>query len=261
MSFYEQRENQWRGGDRENQARHGNDGNGNGHNSDAPRNKGNDRRRDDRDDRRGFDNGRDDRRGFDNGRDDRRGDDRRGFDDRGRRGPQGGFDDRHGPPPGYDRGPGGPGGYGGPPNGNYGPGPNGPGPNGPGWNGPAHQRKMKEYKIAEQPLDEKVGEVCTKKDPRGEGQRLTKKAASRGSGRNTESFDPATTLVRPDFRVLFGSNRTEQYQRPMKHDDGEGERASEGERSLLAARPHAYKLERRERKDVRPPPPPLRLQT
>ena len=40
----------------------------------------------------------------------------------------------------------------------------------------------------------------------------------RGGGRNTESFDPASTLVRPDMRIVIGPNR-EVLNKPLKHDD------------------------------------------
>jgi len=71
----------------------------------------------------------------------------------------------------------------------------------------------------EAPKDEKLGEL--QDDPRGEDptKRITKKASSRGNGRNTESFDPASTLVRPDLRVQVGSNRTAVFNKPLKHDD------------------------------------------
>jgi len=57
------------------------------------------------------------------------------------------------------------------------------------------------------------------KDPRGEGNRITKKARKMGTARNTESFDPQSTLVRPDFRVQFGSNKKEVFDKKLKHDD------------------------------------------
>lgn len=47
------------------------------------------------------------------------------------------------------------------------------------------------------------------------GNKVQKKG---GGGRNTESFDPASTLVRPDMRVLVGPNR-EVLGKPLKHDD------------------------------------------
>jgi hypothetical protein len=37
-------------------------------------------------------------------------------------------------------------------------------------------------------------------------------------GRNTESFDPASTFVRPAMRVIFGPNQ-KHYGKPLKHDD------------------------------------------
>jgi hypothetical protein len=50
-------------------------------------------------------------------------------------------------------------------------------------------------------------------DPR-DGKRIKKK----GKGRNTESFDPSTTLVRPDMRILVGPN-ADVYGSVLKHDD------------------------------------------
>jgi hypothetical protein len=75
------------------------------------------------------------------------------------------------------------------------------------------------YEVVKAPSDERLGVV--QNDPRGcdPTQRLTKKASTRGNGRNTESFDPATTLVRPDVRVWVGSNTIDQYNRVLKHDD------------------------------------------
>ncbi|CAJ1948477.1 unnamed protein product [Cylindrotheca closterium] len=75
------------------------------------------------------------------------------------------------------------------------------------------------YKVVKTPADEKLGGMND--DPRGEDptKRITKKASSRGAGRNTESFDPASTLVRPDLRVQIGSSRIETYNKPLKHDD------------------------------------------
>ena len=55
-------------------------------------------------------------------------------------------------------------------------------------------------------------------DPRGEDpqRRMTKKSA----GRNTTSFDPESTLVRPALRVQIGSPSAKTYNRfPLKHDD------------------------------------------
>lgn len=48
---------------------------------------------------------------------------------------------------------------------------------------------------------------------------LTILCVSRTHRRNTESFDPASTLVRPDVRVQIGSPRIETYNKPLKHDD------------------------------------------
>ena len=75
------------------------------------------------------------------------------------------------------------------------------------------------YKVVKTPADEKLGGI--RDDPRGEDptKRITKKASSRGAGRNTESFDPASTLVRPDLRVQIGSPEISQYNKPLKHDD------------------------------------------
>ena len=77
--------------------------------------------------------------------------------------------------------------------------------------------------MKEQPADENLPNqvLSSSADPRGNDptQRITKKATSRGAGRNTESFDPASTLVRPDVRVQIGSARTERYNKVLKHDD------------------------------------------
>ena len=58
-----------------------------------------------------------------------------------------------------------------------------------------------------------------KDDPRNPNQRITKKANNRGKGRNTESFDPASTFVRPDLRIQIGSNSINTFNKPLKHDD------------------------------------------
>lgn len=39
-----------------------------------------------------------------------------------------------------------------------------------------------------------------------------------GAGRNTESFDPASTFVRPAMRIIIGPNRPVLNQQ-IKHDD------------------------------------------
>lgn len=56
-----------------------------------------------------------------------------------------------------------------------------------------------------------------KDDPRinRDGRKIVK---AKGGGRNTESFDPKSTLVRPEMRILIGPNR-EQLDRKIKHDD------------------------------------------
>ena len=81
------------------------------------------------------------------------------------------------------------------------------------------KKKLPEYRVVKQTKDAKLGNV--EDDPRGEdpNQRITRKATTRGNGRNTESFDPASTLVRPDLRVHVGSNRSSSFDRPLKHDD------------------------------------------
>ena len=48
---------------------------------------------------------------------------------------------------------------------------------------------------------------------------MTKKATSRGNGRNTESFDPQSTLVRPDVRVMVGNPSKPTLGKTLKHDD------------------------------------------
>ena len=60
-------------------------------------------------------------------------------------------------------------------------------------------------------------------DPRrrGEWGKAQKAAASIGgqTGRNTESFDPASTLVRPQMRIIVGPNDRPVYGAKVKHDD------------------------------------------
>ena len=81
------------------------------------------------------------------------------------------------------------------------------------------QAKLPDYHIANPEPDARLGNIND--DPRGSDptKRITKKASSRGNGRNTESFDPASTLVRPDLRVHVGSSRSSKFNRPLKHDD------------------------------------------
>ena len=55
-------------------------------------------------------------------------------------------------------------------------------------------------------------------DPRVNKAKGIKYVKTGGGGRNTESFDPRDTLVRPDLRVIVGPN-CEVYNKPLKHDD------------------------------------------
>jgi len=65
-----------------------------------------------------------------------------------------------------------------------------------------------------QPVDENLAPI--QDDPRiVDGRKMAK---TRGGGRNTESFDPKSTLVRPDMRILVGPNRPV-YGKKLKHDD------------------------------------------
>ena len=64
-----------------------------------------------------------------------------------------------------------------------------------------------------------------KDDPRiksvgggGGGDALTKLGRKGGGGRNTESFDPRSTLIRPQMRVRIGPNRAVLGDE-IKHDD------------------------------------------
>ena len=81
------------------------------------------------------------------------------------------------------------------------------------------KKKLPDYHVANQEPDAKLGDL--QDDPRGSDptKRITKKASHRGNGRNTESFDPASTLVRPDLRIHVGSSRSKVFNRPLKHDD------------------------------------------
>jgi hypothetical protein len=40
-----------------------------------------------------------------------------------------------------------------------------------------------------------------------------------GQGRNTESFDPKSTLVRPDMRIIIGKHQEPKWGKIIKHDD------------------------------------------
>lgn len=79
---------------------------------------------------------------------------------------------------------------------------------------------LPKYRTVEQPKDEKLADGVN--DPRGDDptKRLTKKACHQGNGRNTESFDPASTLVRPALRVVVGSPIVPKLQKKnLSHDD------------------------------------------
>ncbi|GMH99545.1 hypothetical protein TrVE_jg3898 [Triparma verrucosa] len=85
--------------------------------------------------------------------------------------------------------------------------------------GDGFRPQQKYWVVEDQPKDEKIEAIFKdsgKKPPTG---RITQTAKKNGNGCNTESFDPASTLVRPDFRVVFGRNSVERYDRPIKHDD------------------------------------------
>lgn len=79
--------------------------------------------------------------------------------------------------------------------------------------GPSHLPVKHQYRVnPDAKLDEKLHQLQVEapqnEDPRGDDptKRITQKAKRNGAGRNTESFDPADTLVRPDLRVWVGSN-------------------------------------------------------
>ena len=66
------------------------------------------------------------------------------------------------------------------------------------------------------PVDENLPNVS--RDPRGDDpeRRIHK---NKKKGRNTESFDPESTMVRPALRVQIGSPNRPVYGKPMRHDD------------------------------------------
>ena len=85
----------------------------------------------------------------------------------------------------------------------------------------SHKPVKHQYRINPNALpDEKLSNLSIN-DPRGDDptRRITKKANKNGNGRNTESFDPASTLVRPDVRVWVGSKDKKTFDKPLKHDD------------------------------------------
>ena len=55
-------------------------------------------------------------------------------------------------------------------------------------------------------------------DPRIDKNNSEKLAKTRGAGRNTESFDPQSTLVRPEMRILVGK-KEKVFSGKLKHDD------------------------------------------
>lgn len=65
--------------------------------------------------------------------------------------------------------------------------------------------------------DSKLGELID--DPRNLKNLNLKGLNAKGKGSNTESFDPSSTLVRPDLRVRIGSNKAKVFNKPIKHDD------------------------------------------
>lgn len=71
--------------------------------------------------------------------------------------------------------------------------------------------------------DENLPKDALAKDPRDPTQRIHRKKQSKNNktkgGRNTESFDPESTLVRPDLRVQIGNPHQPVYRKPLKHDD------------------------------------------
>ncbi|KAL7530839.1 hypothetical protein ACHAXR_006738 [Thalassiosira sp. AJA248-18] len=99
-------------------------------------------------------------------------------------------------------------------------------PRGGNSQGPSHLPVKHHYRINPNTRpDERLNELAQptpeNEDPRGEDptKRITKKAKKVGNGRNTESFDPASTLVRPDFRVWVGSKDKRVFDKKLKHDD------------------------------------------
>ena len=61
---------------------------------------------------------------------------------------------------------------------------------------------------------------CLNDDPRGaQGYSFADSRFNRKSGINTASFDPRSTLCRPEMRIKFGSGTKREYGRPLKHDD------------------------------------------
>ena len=77
-------------------------------------------------------------------------------------------------------------------------------------------RPIADKYVAKAPTtDPQLGDM--QDDPR-VGKNGVKAMRTSGKGQNTESFDPRSTIVRPDLRIIVGPN-TEVYNKPLKHDD------------------------------------------
>ena len=76
-----------------------------------------------------------------------------------------------------------------------------------------HKLKDNNNCINGAPIDEKLNKLSIK-DPRGNDP--NKRITSKGKGRNTESFDPLSTIVRPDVRVWVGSKEKKSFDKPLK---------------------------------------------
>eukprot|EP00035_Acanthoeca_spectabilis_P019196 m.416627 g.416627 ORF g.416627 m.416627 type:complete len:419 (-) comp16830_c1_seq28:59-1315(-) len=72
----------------------------------------------------------------------------------------------------------------------------------------------RQLELADPPTDADLRAVND--DPRS--GRAFRQTTHGRKGRNTESFDPRSTFVRPDFRVRIGPN-VPRYNKPLKHDD------------------------------------------
>ena len=79
----------------------------------------------------------------------------------------------------------------------------------PQYDGPITQVDQKDDLLPEKNDDPRI---------RANGQKEVKIQKSKGGGRNTESFDPRSTLVRPAMRVVVGPNKPV-YDKKLKHDD------------------------------------------
>ena len=84
-----------------------------------------------------------------------------------------------------------------------------------------HHNKVDERTFVEKPLSTEIDQNLRplNDDPRVDSEKGVKKVKNPDfKGRNSESFDPRSTLVRPDLRVLVGPKRDE-LNKPLKHDD------------------------------------------